>query len=109
MQTEKFNATPEQILEWKKKHGSIYQHTLKGLEDLEGQEFSCITRKPSRDDLGIANTLGGKDYIKTSSIIANKIWLAGDEIIKTDEALYMGYLAKCQELILVSEGETKKL
>ncbi len=109
MQTEKFNATPEMISEWKKKNKVVKQITLTGVEEFEGESFTAIVRIPTLDDISSANVIGGKDAIKSASIIAKKIWLGGDEVILTNTPLFMGYMAKCQELVTVCEGEIKNL
>ena len=94
-------ATPEQIEEWKKKHGSIFQ--------LDVEDKSCILRKPTIKDLSAATAVGQKDPFAFNRVILTNCWLAGDEEIKTNEDYFLAAGGKLSEIIEVKESEIKKL
>lgn len=92
-------VTKEQIKEWKEKHGELFQITV--------EDKSCILRKPNRKDLSYASVV--KDPIKMSEVLLNNLWVAGDEDIKTNDALFMAVVNKMDEVLKVKEAEVKKL
>ena len=53
--------------------------------------------------------IGKTDPMKYNEILLNNCWLAGDEEIKTDDALFLGVSTKLGELVEVKEAELKKL
>ncbi len=89
----------EQIQEWKKKHGDLFEVTVDGK--------SCILHRPTRRDLSYVSVV--KDPIKMSETMLNQLWVAGDEEIKTDDALFFAAIQKMQEVLEVKEAEIKKL
>lgn len=89
----------EQIQEWKKKHGDLFEITVEGK--------GCILHRPTRRDLSYASVV--KDPIKMSETMLNQLWVAGDEEIKTDDALFFAAIQKMQEVLEVKEAEIKKL
>lgn len=89
----------EQIQEWKKKHGDLFEITVDGK--------SCILHRPTRRDLSYVSVV--KDPIKMSETMLNQLWVAGDEEIKTDDALFFAAIQKMQEVLEVKEAEIKKL
>lgn len=91
--------TKEQIQEWKKKHGDLFEVTVDGK--------NCILHRPTRRDLSYASVV--KDPIKMSETMLNQLWVAGDEEIKTDDALFFAAIQKMQEVLEVKEAEIKKL
>ena len=94
-------ATPEQISEWKKKHGSIFELTV--------EDKSCILRKPAIKDLSAASAVGQKDPFAYNRVILKNCWLTGDEEIKTNEDYFLAAGGKLSEIIEVKESEIKKL
>ncbi|NCC74186.1 MAG: hypothetical protein EOM06_12395 [Sphingobacteriia bacterium] len=97
----KGQATPEQIEEWKKKHGQV-----KGLI-VDGH--ICYLKKPDRKTLSFATVAGQKDPLKFNEILLNNCWLGGSEEIKTDDDLFLSAGAKISELITVKEAELVNL
>lgn len=91
--------TKEQIKEWKEKHGELFQITV--------EDKSCILRTPTRQDLSYASVV--KDPIKMSEALLNRLWVDGDEEIKTDDSLFMAVVNKMDEVLKVKEAEVKKL
>ena len=92
-------VTKEQIKEWKEKHGELFQVTVEGK--------GCILRKPNRQDLSYASVV--KDPIKMSETLLHRLWVAGDEDIKTDDSLFMAVVNRMDEVLKVKEAEIKKL
>lgn len=93
--------TTEQIAELKLKHGEIFKITVDGK--------SCILRKPNRKELGYASVAGKDNPLKFNEVIFNSCWLAGDEIIKDDDTLFLSASAKIAEIIEFKEAELEKL
>lgn len=93
--------TPEQIESWKKKWGDVFCVTV-------GDKMAYLKR-PSRQALSAAAVVGKNDPMKYNEILLNNCWLAGDEEIKTDDALFLGVSTKLGELVEVKEAELKKL
>lgn len=93
------NPTNEQINEWKQKHGELFQISVEGK--------SCILRKPNRQDLSYASVV--KDPIKMSEALMNRLWVAGDEEIRTDDSLFIAAISRMDEVMKIKEAEIKKL
>lgn len=91
--------TKEQIKEWKEKHKELFQITVDGK--------TCVLRTPKRQDLSYASVV--KDPIKMSETLLNRLWVDGDEEIKTDDSLFMAVVNKMDEVLKVKEAEIKKL
>ncbi len=92
-------VTKEQIKEWKAKYGDLFEVTVEGK--------TCILRKPNRKDLSYASVV--KDPIKMSETLLNRLWLGGDEEIKTDDELFMATVNVMEDVLKVKEAEIKKL
>lgn len=92
-------VTKEQIKEWKAKYGDLFEVTVEGK--------TCILRKPNRKDLSYASVV--KDPIKMSETLLNRLWLGGDEEIKTDDELFMATVNVMDDVLKVREAEIKKL
>jgi hypothetical protein len=92
-------VTKEQIKEWKTKYGDLFEVTVEGK--------TCILRKPNRKDLSYASVV--KDPIKMSETLLNRLWLGGDEEIKTDDELFMATVNVMEDVLKVKEAEIKKL
>lgn len=92
-------VTKEQIKEWKAKYGDLFEVTVEGK--------TCVLRKPNRKDLSYASVV--KDPIKMSETLLNRLWLGGDEEIKTDDELFMATVNVMEDVLKVKEAEIKKL
>ena len=91
--------TKEQIAEWKKKHGEIFEISVEGK--------SCVLHKPTRKDLSFASAVS--DPVKMSEAMLNALWIVGDEELRTDDSLFMAVIQKMQMVLEVKEAEIKKL
>ncbi|MCO5290517.1 MAG: hypothetical protein M9959_02135 [Chitinophagaceae bacterium] len=98
-------VTKEMIAEWKKKHGDVYVFTV---TDDDGTEKKAWLRKPDRKLIGYSGSIQNNP-IKSNEVLLNGCWLAGDEDIKTNDALFFGISNKLGELIKAKEGELVKL
>lgn len=101
MDKKELTVTPEQIAEWKKQHGEIFQLDVDG--------HTCFLKKPSRKVISMATTIGQNDPVKFSELMMNNCWIAGDEIIRTDDELFLSAAGKLADLIQLKEAELKKL
>lgn len=91
--------TKEQVAEWKKKHGEIFE--------LSVEDKSCILRRPNRKDLSYVSVV--KDPIKMSETLLKQLWVAGDSEIQEKDDLFLAVIPKMEEVIKVKESEIKKL
>ncbi len=88
-----------QIDEWKAKHGDVFKIEVDGHE--------AYLKKPDRKTLSYATTIATKDPLKFNEILLNGCWLGGDELIKTDDSLFIsagqviGQLMEVKEAILL--------
>jgi hypothetical protein len=96
-----YEATQEQIQEWKDKYGSI--HFLKV------KDKQCYLKLPSRKALGYAMVASNSNPIVANETILNDCWIAGDEEIKTDDSLFLSVCSKLNELIVIEISELGKL
>jgi hypothetical protein len=92
-------ANKEQIAEWKKKHGEIYEISV--------EDKSCFVRKPNRKDLSFVSVV--KDPIKMSETLLKQLWLDGDKEIQENDELFLAVIPKLEEVIKVKESQIKKL
>ena len=94
-------ATPEQIAEWKEKHGEIFSIKVDG--------HVCYLRKPRRKDISYASVAGKTDSLKFNEAMLRQCWLGGSEAIRTDDDKFMGAGAILDQLVEVKEAELEKL
>lgn len=95
------NFTEKQIEDLKTKYGEIFE--------VSAGEMSCILRKPTRQELSLAMTLGQKDPVAIPESIIRACWLAGDEDCKTDLGFLVGVAPIIDGLLEIKKGELKKL
>lgn len=95
----KMNYTKEQVAEWKKKHGEIFE--------LSVEDKSCILRRPNRQDLSYVSVV--KDPIKMSETLMKQLWVDGDKEIQERDDLFLAAIPKMEEVIKVKESQIKKL
>lgn len=93
--------TQDQIDTYKKQHGDIFM--------CEAGELSCILKKPTRQQVGMAMTLSKQDPLKLTEVIIVNCWVAGDEEIKTDVGALMGITGQIDQILEVKNAEIKKL
>lgn len=94
-------ATPEQIEDWKKKHGKIWGIIVDGR--------ICYLKKPDRKTLGYASVAGKDNPLKFNEIMLNSCFIGGCEDIKTDDDLFLSAGAKLADIIQIKEAELVNL
>lgn len=95
----KMKYTKEQVAEWKKKHGEIFEITV--------EDKSCILRRPNRKDLSFVSVV--KDPIKKFESLVRQTWLDGDEEMLTDDEYFIPMLPKLGNLTIYADAAIKKL
>jgi len=96
----KGTATAEQIADWKKKHGDVFQVVV--------DDSICYLKKPDRKTMSYAATLGSNPVRANEALLQN-CWLGGDENIKTDDEKFFSVSAKMGEIIKIKDAEITKL
>jgi hypothetical protein len=91
--------TPEQIEEWKKKHGAVIQ--------LKVGPYIGYVRKPTRLDFVYIEDSAGANYIRRQEALLNLIWLGGDEAIKTNDEYFLSAVPYLNTLLPTYEVELK--
>ncbi|MDR0814761.1 MAG: hypothetical protein LBN37_03300 [Bacteroidales bacterium] len=97
-----FEATKEQIEEWKAKHKDVWLLKV-------GADSACYLKKPSRKALGYASMAAQSNPLKFNEVILEDCWLGGDEEIKKDDNLFLSASKKLAELIEIEDAELGKL
>lgn len=99
MEQEKINAL-------KAKHGHVFMYEV---EDENGEVKRCYLKKPDRKVLSAAAVVGKNDPLKYNELLIKNCWLEGDDIIKDDDAYFLGLSSMVGDLIEIKQGELKKL
>lgn len=94
-------ATPEQIKEWKQKHGEIFALTVEGK--------TAYLKTPDRKTLSYAMTFAQTDPLKFAESILNNCWIDGDEEIRTNDILFLSVASQLNNLVELKEAELVKL
>lgn len=95
------DLTQEQIEELKAQHGKVYRIKLE-----DGQQ--CWLKAPTRKVLSYASTAGAKDPMKFNEVILAQCWLCGDEVIKTDDMLFLSASSILDQIIETKKAELEK-
>lgn len=96
-----FQATQEQLQEWKKKHGDVFH--------IKVEDKSCYLRKPDRKVLSFAAAAGKSDPMKVGEAILKNCWLDGDKEIIEVDSYFLGASGKLDQMVEVKEAELEKL
>lgn len=96
-----FQATKEQIQEWKRKHGDVFHIVV--------EDKACYLRKPDRKVLSYAAAAGKTDPMKVNETILKNCWLDGDMEIQNNDAYFLGASSKLDQMVEVKEAELEKL
>ncbi len=91
--------TKEQISEWKKEHGDLFEISVDGK--------SCILRSPRRKDLSYVSVV--KDPIKLSETLMRQLWVEGDAEMIDDDKYFLPAVSQIQEVLKIKEAKIKKL
>ena len=99
-------AAAEQIKEWKDKYGDVFAIKV---DDENEDTHICYLRAPKRKDLSAASVASKVDPLKFNEVILRQCWLGGDEVIRTDDRLFLAVSGKIPDIIEVGEAELEKL
>lgn len=94
--------TKEQIAEAKKKHGDVF------LLEFEEGNTSALIKKPTRQQVSFAMSLGNDALKKTESLLT-QCWIDGDKVIREEAGYLIGAAPMLDEIIEVKTAEVKKL
>lgn len=94
-------ATPEQIAEWKGKHGKLFGIVVDG--------HIGYLRKPTRQEVSYSATVSQSNPMKSNEVLLDACWLGGSEAIRKDDELFFGASAKLAELVNVKDAELVNL
>jgi hypothetical protein len=89
-------ATPEQIENWKKEHGKVFKYTI--------EDKICYLRSVDRTTFALAASKVSASPAKFNEVVLEKIWLGGDETIKTVDNYYFGISEFVDELMDKKKG-----
>jgi hypothetical protein len=101
-----FQATQEEIEAWKKKHGGVYEVEAK---TAEGEIKRAYIKRPGRNELDYAASIGAKTPLKFNAAILDKCWLSGDDEIRYNDYLFMGVCGQLDQVVETAEATIKKL
>jgi len=111
-------ATKEQIQEWKKSYGEVYEITVQN-EDQNGneivksgkKEYTSYHKKIGRRTLSLAAQKSGglSDPIKFNETIVISSFIEGDVEIKATDEFINAAAEQLQEFIKQAEAKIKKL
>jgi hypothetical protein len=93
--------TQEQIEAWKAKYGTVKMFEVDG--------HKCYLRKPDRKILSLAMKKSQKNPLDFNETILSNCWLAGDEIFKTDDDMFMAISGELDTLIQQKMVDVKEL
>lgn len=96
-----FQATQEQLQEWKKKHGDVFR--------IKVEDKACYLRKPDRKVLSYAAAAGKSDPMKVNETILKNCWLDGDKEIMEVDSYFLGVSGKLDQMVEIKEAELEKL
>ncbi len=94
-------ATPEQIEEWKKKHGAIYSVEVDG--------HVCYLKKPDRAAMAYASAALKEGPFQYAESIVDNCRIGGSDIFDKDDEYFLAVMQKAEELIEIKKAEIVKL
>ncbi|MDE3185280.1 MAG: hypothetical protein KGM16_17850 [Bacteroidota bacterium] len=94
-------ATPEQIAEWKEKHGKVFGYKV--------DNKICYLRTVDRNVYSLALAKVSTSPAKFNEIVIQNIWLAGCEDIRKEDTYYFGLIDYVEELMAKKKGELGEL
>jgi len=92
-------VTPEQIAEWKKKHGPGKRFVIDG--------HVAYLRYPTRVEVSYANSIASKDPIKSNEQFLKTIWLGGSDEIKTNNQFFFAITPFLKDMLTTKEVEVE--
>ncbi len=96
-----YQATEEQISEWKKKFGGVSEVTV--------EDKRCYLKPITRMVISLATHNAQSDAMAFAETILKNCWLAGDEEIKNDDSYFLGVNTIIGEMVEIKKAVLKKL
>lgn len=96
-----FEATPEQIENWKKQHDAVFKITA------PERKLTAFCRNPTRQEMSFVS--GIKDPVKFNETLLKTCWLDGDMEIQTSDTVFMGLAPQIAKLMHSEEVILEKL
>lgn len=97
----KGQATPEQVAEWKAKHGQVFQYQV--------EDKICYLRTVDRNTYSAAAAKVSTSPAKFNEVIIQNIWLGGDEEIRKNDQYFYGLIDFVEELMAKKKGSLTEL
>ncbi len=94
-------ATPEQIQEWKDKHGEIFSIKVDG--------HVCYLHKPSRRTISYASVAAKTDPLKFNETLMRECWLGGNDAIRNDDDKFLAAGGVLDRVVEIKTAELEKL
>jgi len=94
-------VSPEQINEWKAKHGKVYE--------IEADGHIGYVKQPGRMEMSHAGTIGAGDNILFNEVLLNDCWLGGSDALKKEDRLFFGVSNILDKIIDVAKATVKNL
>ncbi len=89
-------ATPEQIAEWKEKHGKVFKYEVDGK--------IAYLRSVDRNTYSLGASKVSTSPAKFNEIVIQNIWLGGCEELKNNDSYYFGLIDFVEELMAKKKG-----
>lgn len=94
-------ATQEQIAEWKKKYGDVFQ--------VSAENKVGYIRAPKRAEVSLAMSYAATNPLKMTEVILQSCWLDGASELRDNDKYFYGLNSQINEIIEMAEVEVKKL
>lgn len=94
-------ATPEQVKEWKAKHGDVFALKVEGSVG--------YVKRPGRVEISHAEVMSGGSNTRYNETVLTDCWLGGDDGIKHDDRMFFGVSTQLDEIIEVATATVEKL
>ncbi|WP_394749482.1 hypothetical protein [Spongiimicrobium salis] len=108
-ETQEGNITPEQIAEWKKKHGKVHKLTVVVNKDDEGKAIDTAIgylKEPSRNHKATAMSMYSQNKVlECGEFLRNNCWLGGDERLKSSGNIADTAAIQANGIIQFLEGD----
>jgi len=101
MKNENTTITQEQINKWKAEHGDVFV--------VECEDKKCYLKKPTRQVLSAATTIGATDPMGYMEMMLKNCWIAGDMEMQTNDDYFLGVSRVLNKLMEVKKASIKKL
>ncbi len=94
-------ATPEQIQQWKAKHGDVFA--------LKVENSVGYVKRPGRTELAHAEVMSNGNNINYNETLLTDCWLGGDESIRHEDRKFLGVSAQLADIVEVATATVEKL